>query len=89
MSDACCLPDTPAEDQAGEAKAKTTNPPAFSRADVAALAHLATSLDYLKNRFPDPVWRSVLKKAVCAMHGVATEIDGENGFGIYAREDGQ
>jgi hypothetical protein len=84
MSDACCLPDTPAE-----AKAKTTNPTAFSRADVAALAHLATSLDYLKNRFPDPVWRSVLKKAVCAMHGVALEIDGEHSFGIYAQEDGQ
>ena len=93
MSDACCLPDTPAEDKAGDAM--TTVKPSeltltrITRADVAALAHLATSLDYLKNRFPDPVWRSVLKKAVCSMHGVALEIDGEHSFGIYAQEDGQ
>lgn len=61
----------------------------IERADVAALAHLATSLDYLKNSFPDPLWRATLKKAVCAMHGVAVEIDREHGFGVYAKEDRQ
>lgn len=76
MSATCCAP-------------QTAHGGAIERQDVAALAHLATSLDYLKNKFPDPMWRAALKKAVCAMHGVALEIDGKHSFGIYSREDGQ
>jgi hypothetical protein len=76
MSAACCAP------QAAQTRT-------IERKDVAALAHLATSLDYLKNRFKDPMWRDALRRAVHEMHAVATEIDGEHGFGIYAREEGQ
>ncbi|MBL8396152.1 MAG: hypothetical protein JNK99_15640 [Candidatus Accumulibacter sp.] len=59
----------------------------IARADVANLAHLATALEYLKNKFTDPMWRAALRRAVIEMHGVATEIDAEHGFGIYQRED--
>jgi len=62
-------------------------PAAIARKDVADLAHLATALDYLKNRFHDPMWRAALRRAVREMHGVATAIDAENGFGIYAQEE--
>lgn len=63
-------------------------PPAMiDRGDVASLAHLASSLDYLKNKFPDPMWRAALRRAVREMHAVAMEIDDEHGFGIYAKDD--
>lgn len=61
---------------------------AITRHDVAALAHLATALDHLKQKFPDPMWRAALRRAVHEMHAVATEIDGEHQFGVYAQEDG-
>ncbi len=61
-------------------------PMAIERRDVAALAHLATSLDYLKNKFTDPMWKAALRRAVKEMHGVALEIDAEHDFGIYAKE---
>lgn len=60
--------------------------PPIARGDVANLAHLATSLDYLKNRFPDPMWKACLRRAVREMHAVAMEIDAEHAFGIYAEE---
>ncbi|EXI92104.1 MAG: hypothetical protein AW12_00847 [Candidatus Accumulibacter sp. BA-94] len=72
MSGACCAPQPAAT---------------IERKHVVALAHLATSLDYLKNKFPDPMWRAALRRAVHEMHGVAQEIDGEHSFGIYAQED--
>lgn len=61
-------------------------PAAIDRRDVANLADLATQLDFLKSKFKDPMWRAALRRAVREMHAVATEIDGEHGFGIYARE---
>ena len=33
------------------------------------------------------MWRAALRRAVREMHGVATAIDAENGFGIYAKEE--
>lgn len=77
MSAECSMPVRPAQNDANGIK----------REDVSALAHLATALDYLKNKFHDPMWRAALRRAVHEMHAVATEIDGENGFGIYAHED--
>ena len=62
-------------------------PRPIARADVANLAHLATALDYLKNRFNDPMWKAALRRAVREMHGVAMAIDDEHGFNIYAKED--
>lgn len=62
-------------------------PAPIARADVANLAHLATALDYLKNRFNDPMWKAALRRAVREMHGVAMAIDDEHGFNIYAKED--
>lgn len=62
-------------------------PAPIARKDVANLAHLATSLDYLKNKFPDPMWKAALRRAVREMHGVAMAIDDEHGFNIYAKED--
>lgn len=61
-------------------------PAAIARRDVVRLAHLASSLDDLKSRFPDPMWRAALRRAVREMHAVAMEIDGEHGFGVYAQE---
>lgn len=61
-------------------------PAVIERCDVAALAHLASALDGLKNKFPDPMWKACLRRAVREMHSVAMEIDGEHGFGIYAEE---
>jgi hypothetical protein len=58
----------------------------IARADVASLAHLASALDSLKNKFPDPMWKACLRRAVREMHAVAMEIDGEHSFGIYAEE---
>lgn len=59
----------------------------IDRGDVAILADLAGSLDFLKNKFPDPLWRAALRRAVREMHAVAMEIDDEHRFGIYAKED--
>lgn len=39
-------------------------PAPIARADVANLADLAASLDYLKNKFPDPMWKAALRRAV-------------------------
>lgn len=61
-------------------------PAPIERSDVANLADLAASLDFLKNKFPDPMWKAALRRAVREMHGVAREIDGEHGFNIYAKE---
>lgn len=61
----------------------------IERKAVADLAHLATALDYLKNKFPDPMWRAALRRAVHEMHAVAQEIDGEHSFGIYGQEEAQ
>lgn len=72
MNAACCAPQPTAT---------------IERKHVAALAHLATSLDYLKNQFQDPMWRAALRRAAHEMHAVAQEIDGEHSFGIYAQED--
>ncbi len=63
--------------------------PRIDRADVATLAHMATSLDFLKSKFRhDPMWRAALRRAVHEIHAVAMEIDGEHNFGIYATENG-
>lgn len=88
MSRLPCCAGVDALNRATGRPAPTESPAKINKRDVAALAHLATSLDYLKNKFPDPMWKACLRRAVHEMHAVAVEIDGEHGFGIYAKENG-
>ncbi|MER2545921.1 MAG: hypothetical protein ABTS16_21210 [Candidatus Accumulibacter phosphatis] len=61
--------------------------PEICREDIADLAHVASELDFMKNRCASDAWKNLLIRAVEVMHRVGTRIDAAQGYHVYGKED--